>query len=319
MMALLISSNAFAESVDEVGSSDISEINDVTINNMRSGFVEIGSEYEDYQGSFDSTNTFMLPYLAAGFQPSENIPFHMFFKYSNQNFSGDSSQGKGGRDRQEYGFQYRWKVTDNFDFNPQLIIRHNHYNKTQEHDTEWRIFPNMSYKINDKFKISLDGFIAPHTQSVKDRTGETSNRKHYTDYKHELDFRLHTQFNDNSGLITSFYNEHFKANDLPTDSSNTESMDEWQLRLVYSHIIGDLTVQPFARIPLKRTFESASGEQKDQSRLRIGFMGRYKIDTNLALVYEVYGQTEEQVNFDQTTNPEDRDYMFYKLGINYTF
>ncbi|PSW20251.1 hypothetical protein C9I98_09355 [Photobacterium sanctipauli] len=284
------------------------------------GTIEIGSEVEELNSEY-KTSDFMLPYLKATAQPFEGVPLTISFKFSDRQMFEDEVAANG-RARQEYGIDYVAYAGEKFTFAPGFWLRHNEYAGKNTTDTEYRIYPNMSYQLNDTFKVALNGFFAPHSQTTTPRGADIANaedgeRFDYSDYKHELDFQLHTAINDKSKFVTSFYNEYVKTNDV-TMADEQALMNEWQLRLVYTYNFDNFSVSPFARINLHRSFENGAGEEKDQARNRFGVKGGYNFANDLTLVYEVYTQTEEKNNYDNTSDV-DQDKMFYKLGVKYDF
>ncbi|WP_087024809.1 hypothetical protein [Thaumasiovibrio subtropicus] len=292
----------------------------------QAGFIELGFEMEDHNSAHSSSDMFM-PYLAAGIQPFADTPLHVQFKFSDKQAS-EQSGAEGNtysndRGRQEYIVFYHYQVNDQFTFSPRLNIRHNEYSHNDTRDTEWRIYPNMTYKLNDTFSLALDGFIAPVTakdeyRGVEKEPRSGADRHSYNDYKHELDFRLNMTFNESQSARISFYNEQSKAKGVEHTNAQ-ETMDEWQLRMIYTHNFDRLSISPFARINLHREFENGMGETKKEARNRFGVFGAYQMNNDFDLVYEVYHQNEERKGWDNVQNATDRDRMFYKLAVKYSF
>ncbi len=291
------------------------------------GFIEVGFEFEEHNSEYASSDLFM-PYLAAGFQPNADTPLHFQFKFSDKQALEQSDLNGHGvsndRGRQEYIVYYTHQVNEKFTISPRLNIRHNEYSHKDTRDTEWRIYPNMSYQLNDTFSLALDGFLAPVTGKDEVRNPglvpdprQAHKRESYTDYKHELDFRVNMHINDQQSARVSFYNEQSKKEGV-VDTAQ-KSMDEWQLRLLYTHQSERLSVSPFARINLSREFENAEGTTKDQGRLRLGVAGTYQLNNDFDLAYEVNHQSEEQRDWDNSVSNVDKDRMFYKLAVKYNF
>ncbi|MBC7001188.1 hypothetical protein BIZ37_01350 [Photobacterium sp. BZF1] len=290
----------------------------------QAGYVELGAEYEDFNSSHNH-NDFVMPYLATGFTPVADLPLHFAFKFSDKQATRTSTDATSGREfsndrsRQEYIVWYDYDVTDKFTFSPRLNIRHNEYSQTNTHDTEWRIHPNMTYAYSDMVTLALDGFVAPVTAKSVSRGNDTGNLNNYTDYLHELDFQVRTQLNESQAFRASIYSEYKKTSNT-TLASEADTMEEWQLRLIYSHQFDRFSISPFARLNLKRDFKNAVGEKKDQARNRYGVFGDYLLTSNMNVVYEAYYQSEEQKNYqNESLEIGDQDKMFYKLGLRYNF
>ncbi|MGR5066210.1 hypothetical protein [Photobacterium sp. DNB22_13_2] len=291
----------------------------------QAGYVEIGSEYEDFNSAHDQ-NDFLMPYLAAGFTPVADLPLHFAFKFSDKqatrtSFDENDKAFSNDRSRQEYIVWYDYDVTDKFTFSPRLNIRHNEYSHNNTHDTEWRIHPNMAYAYNDMVTLALDGFVAPVTAKSNARgDDQTQGGQHnYNDYLHELDFQVRTQLNESQAFRASIYSEYKKTSNT-TLANEADTMEEWQLRLIYSHQFDRFSVSPFARLNLKRDFKDAVGNKKDQARNRYGIFGDYLLSSNMNVVYEAYYQSEEQKNYQNVSSDiGDQDKMFYKLGLRYNF
>ena len=290
------------------------------------GYIEMGSEFEAYEGDH-SGNSFFLPYMAMGVNPIEGSPLSISAKFS-QRYMDESDARGSNRARQEITAGYSFDIIDRFTFNPMIRVRHNNYDHSPDgnRETEWRIFPNMSYAINDTFTVALEGFVAPvASRTSADRSvegGVEDGNFDYTDYKHELEYQLHTRIADDKRLTTSFYNEFSKKDGYTSDNPDAEKKrNEWQLRLVYTQDFGNFTLSPFARITLHRKATSASGETKDEIRNRAGIAGSYTLNEDLSLVSEIYRQEENKRDWDGSHDDKGgtKAYMFYKVGIRYSF
>lgn len=288
------------------------------------GYFEIGSEMESFNSAYE-TDSFYLPYVIVGGNPIEGSNFRAELKTSYRQYDSSEKRNSSNRYRQDITVGNSWSFGD-FTFSPQYRLRQDFMSsgsRTYEH----RIFPNMSYRINDTFSVALDGFIAPvqakHQGARGSDHSSDSSAFNYNDYKHEFDVRLHTQISDTQRLTVSVFSEYSKTNDLnQNDGHRQEEMEEWQLRMVYSHNFGDFTLAPFARIGLSRDVETVSGKTLDETRHRYGVSGFYNLSPEVTLVGEVYRQTQVQEGVNdggEIYSRDDKNMMFYKLGVRYNF
>ena len=289
------------------------------------GYFEIGTELESFNSDYSSSDM-VLPYMAVGGNPIEGTPFSAELKTSYRQRNESAARG-GNRYRQDITVGYSWDFGD-FVFAPRYRLRQDFMNsgsRTYEH----RFFPNMSYRLNDTFSLQLDGFVAPVQQKrVSARGEDAANGEtigNYTDYKQEFDVRLHTQLSETQRLTVSVFNEYSKNSKMTSaqDGQDQLSASEWQLRVVYSQNFGDFSLTPFARFGLSNKSERVNKEKFDQNRHRFGLAGTYRLSSDLSLVGETYYQTQNQQGFigdtTQVEDRNDRNMMFYKLGVRYSF
>ena len=286
------------------------------------GYFEIGSEFEDYNGNYSGSD-FVLPYMAIGGNPIEGSAFSAELKTSYRQMTDNAAARSSNRYRQEITVGYSWGFGD-FTFAPRYRLRQNFYN--DKRDYEHRIYPNMSYRLNDTFSLQLDGFVAPVQAKRQAARGTDTGLNDYVDYKHELDMRVNTQLSETQRLTVSLYNEYGRTTDLSkadaaNDGDETRNANEWQLRLVYTQNFGDFSLTPFARIGLSKKAQKVDGYKLNENRHRFGLAGSYKLSSDLSLVGETYFQTQKQQDreADQTVDLSNKNMMFYKVGVRYSF
>ncbi|MGF1722967.1 hypothetical protein L4D20_23430 [Vibrio kyushuensis] len=295
---------------------------------IASGSIEVGTEYEDYNSNY-SHNDLLLPYLYTSFSPLPDSPLRVGVRFNdrqmmNQIMPEDGNPYRNDRSRQEYLVSYRYNVTDNFTFSPGFRIRHEEYSQNDTRRTEWRVYPNMTYQVNDTVSLGVDGFIAPISADMGARgndqnSAQPNDRFDYTDYLHELDFRFMTKFSDVSRLTTSLMSVYNKIGGV-ANAGELETRNELQLRFVYRHQFGDLTLSPFARIGLLRDDTDAVGNEREHIRHRFGVNGSYVMTNELDLTFGLNWQTEDQrdwSNNDVAAGAVER--MVYQLGVRYNF
>ncbi|USD67930.1 OmpG family monomeric porin [Vibrio sp. SCSIO 43136] len=275
----------------------------------QAAYIESGVEHEFYNSEFRAENDNVLPYLAAGFNPVADLPLTVGFKHSDKQMVNDQAAvnaGKADRARQEYMVTYKHSFNDAFTVAPMFAIRHDNNELSigkKGHATEYRFHPNMSYQLDDTFALALDGFIAP----VK--IVDSVNAKNTSALKSELDFRLNVALNDTQSARVSFYNEAAKADGQ--DKGN----NEWQLRAMFTQKFGDLTVTPFVRYDLSRDLENTNKATESKLRHRAGITGSYKLQDNLAVVFEGNYQAEQE----NQKGDFNKARVFTKVGLNYSF
>ena len=266
----------------------------------------------------------LLPYVGVGFNPIEGSALFVGAKFSQRKMDASSARINT-RDRQEFTVGYSFDLNDQLTFSPKVTARHNSYAAKNTRDTEWRIFPNMSYQLNDTFSLALDGFLAPVGARDEARGSDAvdaseSDRFDYTDYKHELEFRLNTRLADDKRLMTSFYNEFSRKYGHSASSTTETQRNEWQLRVVYTQDFGNFSLSPFARITLHREAQNNINQTKDELRNRFGVVGNYNLTNQLDLVGEIYHQFENQRDWTNTAVDDGKKrMMFYKVGLKYNF
>ena len=285
------------------------------------GYFEMGAEIEDYNGEHGA-ETFYLPYVTVGGNPIEDSSFTAELKTSQRMMDAYGRRSTHNRHRNDITIGYTFQYGD-FTFNPRYRQRQN-FLASGARDFEHRLFPNMSYRLNDTFSLQLDGFVAPVQKKHQEARGtDAGDQLHdYVDYKHELEMRLNTQLSESQRLTVSIYNEYGRTTDLSKnvadDADKTRNANEWQLRLVYSQNFGDFSLTPFARIGLNKTAQKVEGYKLDENRHRFGISGSYKLASDLSLVGETYFQTQHQEN-KAGEELSSKNYMFYKVGVRYSF
>ena len=287
------------------------------------GYFEIGAEIEDYNG-VHGDGDFYLPYVTVGGNPIEGSSFTAELKTSQRIMDASDARASSNRYRNDITIGYTFQHGD-FTFNPRYRQRQNFYANSR--DYEHRFFPNMSYRLNDTFSLQLDGFVAPvHKKRQSARGTDSADQLHdYVDYKHEFDMRLNTQLSETQRLTVSVYNEYSRTTELSKSAANdgdtTRNANEWQLRVVYSQNFGDFTLTPFARFGLSKTAQKVEGYKLDENRHRFGIAGSYKLSSDLTLVGETYFQTQNQESWNgtNTVSDSDKNMMFYKVGVRYSF
>lgn len=284
------------------------------------GYFEIGTEVETYNSAYENDNIY-LPYVAVGGNPIEGSPFFAELKTSYRQYDSSVNRADSNRYRQDITVGYSWSFGD-FTFSPKYVLRQDFMgdaSRTYEH----RISPNMSYRINDTFSLALDGFFAPVQAKNQATRGNDTENKDYNDHKYEFDIRLDTQISETQSFTASVYTEYGKTTDLnENDAHRQENVEEWQLRLIYNHNFGNFTLSPFARIGLSRDVETVSGKTLDENRHRYGVTGSYHLTSDMTLVGEIYYQTQGLENVNDNSkiySADDKNMMFYKVGVLYNF
>lgn len=283
------------------------------------GYIEVGTEVESYNANYDHKD-FMLPYVSGKINPFDDSPFFVEGKFSYQRHDTLSEREKNRRQRTELYTGYSWKFGD-FAFSPKAGFRHNNYDDGNTHDTqtEWRFYPNSSYKINDNTSWFFSGFVAHVDSELND--GKTRGKaegegRDFSDYKHELNSGFQYRLPNGQRLTASIYNEYSRQ-------IHNSSTEEWQLRLIYSHSLanGKTTLAPFARIGLDR--ENRTKEEgkvdRDTLRHRFGVSGSHKITDTFSIRGEVYYQTSRVESSSTGERDNDENKMFYKLGFRQEF
>ncbi|GLI55340.1 hypothetical protein PM10SUCC1_08540 [Propionigenium maris DSM 9537] len=292
-----------------------------------SGYFEAGTEIEDFTSSYEEKD-FVLPYIKGKLSPYNNSPFFIEAKYSYRLHEDDKEHEGDRRKRTELYLGYAWEM-GRFKFTPKAGIRYENYASSETGDSareatydeiiQYRIYPNMSYTINDSVEWFFEGFLAPTTSKLNDtktRGGDGVEGKEYgSDYRHELDSGLKFKLPNGQKLSLSLYSEYKRE----VYASSTE---EYQFRIVYDHKLknGKTTLTPFARIGLEREqrYKDGSDLEKDRLRHRFGLKTSHKVSEDFTLLGEVYYQTG-RVEDSSGNRESDENKMFYKVGFRQAF
>lgn len=287
-----------------------------------SGKVEVGSENEDYHGSYSTSNDMSMPYIGLSLKDIiPGSPLTLDLKYAYRYRYDEDAREKDRRERYEAYLGYSW-TWDRLTFSPKVGIRHESYDgskATNDYQSFYRIYPNFSYQITDTVSLYQSGYVAPTKTNMNSKSGKTRynddeiGESYYGDYKHELELGLSFKLADNKNLKTALYSEYEHLED-------DQSKEEWQLRLIYTHQLNEkVKLEPFARIGLDREQrEKKTGADKDLLRHRFGVKGEYKVTPTFTLLGEIYWQTERQGNYDGPSS-SDKTYNFYKIGFSQAF
>lgn len=283
------------------------------------GYVELGSEAEDYAGSYENED-FLMPYIKtkwADIIPGSPFYMEVNYYYRMREYDGEYENDK--RRREELFFGYEWKW-EKFKFSPKVGIRKEDYaSKNAKYDSQdfYRIYPNMEYRFNDKYTWYVDGYFAPVVSKMnnsKKRGNDDTGKTYNNDWKNELESGIKIKTTDDQYLFIGGYSEY--------DSMESDYVrEEWQLRLRYRIPINKkFIIEPFARIDLYRQErDENSSNSKNQMRNRYGSLGEYKLTDTFSLQLEIYYEVANQEGY---TNDEDRstkEYMFYKIGFRQEF
>lgn len=304
--------------------------------------VELGFENEQYTSKYKTSDVFM-PYVATSFDPIDGSSLNVSMKYLFQDQYGkkdattEKDKFKTDRDRIEvYVKGYTWK-NGNFAFSPQAGFRYEawdiNYNgntgKQDKRKLELRFFPNMTYKVNDQVSLYLSGFVAPVFMETKQESrkddsyvkGELSTNNYYGDYYHELQLLgVKYKIDDSNTVWSSIYNER-------KYSEHASKYDRWQWRVGYDlKATNDLSISPFVRYDLQYKEENIEsikfvkdhGKSRNKDELRIGSGFNYKATSTVNIVGEIYWQTAKVESYSGVSS-DDKNRMFYKLGVRKTF
>ncbi|MDF7681785.1 hypothetical protein PT300_14815 [Enterobacteriaceae bacterium ESL0689] len=306
--------------------------------NALSAMVELGFENEQYNHHYNTADVFM-PYVATNFSPLDDSKLNISMKYMYQNQYGkkhatlSKDKFKTNRDRIEmYAKGYSWKFGD-YTLAPELGFRYEawdiDYSNTSKQDKrklELRFFPNMNYKITKNASLYMNGFIAPVFMQTKQESrksadftkGELKTNHYNGDYYQELQvLGVKYTINDNHAAWSSIYNER-------KHQEYASRYDRWQLRLGYNFKLNDsFNINPYIRYDLyykETNIESSAskGLTRDKDEQRYGTTFNYIIHSGFSLTGEVYWQTAHVENY-QGVSSEDKNRMFYKLGIRKNF
>jgi len=304
--------------------------------------VELGFENERYTDKYKTSDVFM-PYVATSFDPIDGSSLNISMKYMYQDQYGkkdattEKDKFKTDRDRFEFFVKgYTWK-NGGYNFAPQAGFRYEAWDVNYDSNTgrqdkrrlELRLYPNMTYQINKQTSLYLNGFVGPVFMETKQESrkddgyvkGQLGTNKYYGDYYQELQLiGIKHKINDSNTVWSSIYNE-FKY------SEHASRYDRWQLRVGYEFkATNDLNINPFVRYDMhyrEKNIESAqfskdSGKSRSKDELRIGSTFNYKIVPSVMVLGEVYWQTAKMESYSGVTS-DDKNRMFYKLGVRKTF
>lgn len=303
-----------------------------------SATVELGFENEQYNHAYRTSDVFM-PYVASSFNPIPDSDLNVSFKYMYQDQYGkkhsdtESGKFKTDRDRIElYIKGYTWKK-GNYSLSPSAGFRYEAWNvdydsasKQDKRKLELRFYPNMTYKINNQFSLYMNGFVAPVFMETKQESrkdnhyvkGDLSTQHYNGDYYQELEvLGVKYKVNDNNTVWSSFYNERKHA-------EHASKYDRWQLRVGYNlKAMESLSINPYIRYDLYYNEESIEntngyGLSKDKKEVRIGSTFNYEVVSTVNLLAEIYWQTAKVESYTGESS-DDKNRMFYKLGIRKTF
>jgi hypothetical protein len=310
--------------------------------NAYAATVELGFENERYTSDQYKTSDVFMPYISTSFNPIEDSSLNISMKYMYQDQYGkkdadaEKDRFKTDRDRFEFFVKgYTWK-NGNFSFAPSVGFRYEDWkinnDNTARQDKrkfELRFLPNMTYKINDQFSLYLSGFVAPvfvqtKQESRKDSSyvkGKLGTNDYNNDYYQELQLLgVKYKINGNNTVWSSIYNER-------KYSQYSSKYDRWQLRLGYDvKATSDLSFGPFIRYDLSykeentenAKFAKDSGKTRGKDEVRIGSSFNYEIVSSFNVVGEVYWQTAKVESYSGVSS-DDKNRMFYKLGVRKTF
>lgn len=310
--------------------------------------LEIGFENEQYDdkgtNNYNRSDVFM-PYISGSFNPLEGSNLKLDFKYMYQDQYGKdrapsddtNARFKTQRDRFElFASGYKYK-DGNFAFTPKVGFRYeqwsindNSSSSQTKRNLNLRFFPDMNYQLTNTTNIYLSGFTGPlFTETKQDsrkdsgyKKGDIGTNYYYGDWYQEIQLIGIKQTLPNKDSIwASLYNEYKYL------EHSSEYM-RWQLRGGYNWGVTDkLAINPFIRYDLhyeEKGKEAASiagsnnGKTRDKDETRVGTTFSYKFDPTLTLVGEVYWQTAKNINYDGKKS-DDKDRMFYKLGLRKSF
>lgn len=305
---------------------------------LQSATIEMGFENEQYNHSYDTSNVFM-PYISSNFNPIKDSSFNISMKYMYQDeykkkdADLEKDRFKTKRNRFEmYAKGYKWQ-SGAFTFAPEIGFRYEQWrindNNTSKQDRrklEIRLFPNMNYNVTQNLNVYFNGFIAPvfmetKQESRKDSSyvkGELGTNKYYGDYYQELQLiGLKYALADKNSVWASFYNEY-------KYQEHGAKYTRWQLRGGYNwRATENLNLNPYVRkdIYYKETnIESSSnnGLKRRKNETRIGTTANYKITADFSVLGEIYYQNAIVQNY-KSIYSDDKNRMFYKLAIRYSF
>ncbi|KEI73302.1 hypothetical protein [Endozoicomonas elysicola] len=262
---------------------------------------------------------FYQTYVGFNFEPIEGSPFHIMGTMSN--LQADASKNREGwnRLRRQLYVGYKWNF-GNLTFAPMAGIRHHTYDhEAKRRDTEVRFFPGLNYKVSDTTDIFFGGYTSLIPTRNVDRSGETSDYKEYTDYKHELEVGVKQKLSWGDYFKVGVFNELDTFEDR-IGAGKTE-MDQWMIRLAYGSQVTDaLFLEGIARFDVQRDNEYADGIVRDEKRNRYGVNFNYKLDQDWNIHGMAYYQTED--NKDRLTGADAQytnEKFVYSLMVRRSF
>lgn len=290
--------------------------------------VEVGSEYDHYYDEYNedknkyeeySKGNAIIPYIRFTHAPNDNS-WNIWGRYFKKEYTNaDPSVTPYMTDRYELHYTKVDRIGD-IRFRYGVGVRHNGY-EVDRHETEYRFYPQFDYFINSNNQLYLNGHYYIGDGREK-RSGDKESQD-YVDWGYEAEFGLIHKINAVSSIKPSIFTEH--------DSfENREDTSMWQARLVYTHKIGKMTVNPFIRYGISRETTLRShvdsnrwGQEINRPYTRAGVYGNYGVSGRVNIVYETYWQVDENEYIagsdrEPTTLP-DKDKFFAKLGVQYVF
>jgi|GEM_PF-686312 hypothetical protein len=301
--------------------------------------IEFGFENEQYEKMYNDSDTFN-PYVKVNLNPKKDSPLQLelkymyFHQYGKNRNEGHNARFKTNKKRIEFfasGYKYK---NNNFTFSPKIGFRFeaSDVNRTEKPKSQTdrmfnlRLFPNMTYDINDKVQLYLNGFVGPQINRVqhgtrKDHSYDSTSKDsaiYWHDWYQEIEvIGVKYKLDNKDTFWTSLYNE-YKRNEYK------ENYTRWQLRTGYNwNVNSKLSINPFIRYDLSYVttndeISSDHGKEKDSHETRIGSTVKYKIDPTLTLGGEIYWQNAKTEDYKGKDNP-DKNRMFYKLSITKAF
>ncbi|MGF1750283.1 MULTISPECIES: hypothetical protein [Vibrio] len=290
--------------------------------------VEVGSEYEEYYNATDETGkehkyaslTNYVPYIRFSHSPNSN-EWNIWGRYFSKEYINKDLFSNGIVTAMDKRYELHYTQTNrvgDWRFRPGVGVRYNGY-AIDRYEVEYRLYPQVEYFFDSKNLIFLNGHAYLGDGRGK-RSGDTV-AQDYTDWGYEIDVGLLHRFNAFSSIRPSFYTEY-------DEFQNSYDVDYWQFRLVYSHKIGRVTINPFMRLGLGRTVTERShfdyqrwGVEMDKNYSRAGVYGNVGISGKWNVIYETYYQIEDNEYYTNgTIEPlPDRNKFFAKLGVQYIF
>ena len=233
------------------------------------------------------------------------------YEYRNVNLSGHT----GDEDRYKFMIGYKFEA-GSFVFRPEYELRIRELRESPDEQWGNRFKPNWDYKFNDQWTLFNNWMFT--YQPTKAYRG-MSDTKNWDDYYHEIETGIKYKFEGNQAVLFSVYNEYEKDEKSPAQVQ-AYSYDEWQLRLAYEKKFNNgVFVSPFVRIGIDKSEKTVLGYDNDNKlRNRYGAKMGYTAENGIGVYGEAYYQDEEM----QTASGvkmNERDKVFLKLGVDYTF
>ena len=233
------------------------------------------------------------------------------YEYRNVNLSGHT----GDEDRYKFMIGYKFEA-GSFVFRPEYELRIRELRESPDEQWGNRFKPNWDYKFNDQWTLFNNWMFT--YQPTKAYRG-MADTKNWDDYYHEIETGIKYKFEGNQAVLFSVYNEYEKDEKSPAQVQ-AYSYDEWQLRLAYEKKFNNgVFVSPFVRIGIDKSEKTVLGYDNDNKlRNRYGAKMGYTAENGIGVYGEAYYQDEEM----QTASGvkmNERDKVFLKLGVDYTF